>query len=185
MHVPSILAGVNVHHGRTHTDFGQGFYTTTVERQAQAWAWQLSQRIPGTLPAVIRFNIDRDHLAALQCVWFVRGSVDADDFWSLISYCRTEGGHHARATNHGWYDVAIGPVAASWRRRLTIGDADQASFHTDRAATLLNTSNPRSIRSSIPKPKRRFGRSSQSVSSPFTALPNPRHTAEASTSAHG
>ena len=62
MHVPSILAGVNVHHGRAHTDFGQGFYTTTVKRQAQAWAWQLSQRIPGTLPAVIRFNIDRDHL---------------------------------------------------------------------------------------------------------------------------
>ena len=146
MHVPSILAGVNVHHGRAHTDFGQGFYTTTVERQAQAWAWQLSQRIPGSLPAVIRFNIDRDHLAALQCVWFVRGSVDADDFWSLIAYCRPEGGHHARATNHGWYDVAIGPVAASWRRRLTIGDADQVSFHTDRAATLLNTSNPRRIR---------------------------------------
>src|SRR6266487_482863 len=38
--VPSILAGVNVHHGRAHTDFGQGFYTTTVERQAHAWAWQ-------------------------------------------------------------------------------------------------------------------------------------------------
>lgn len=57
MHVPSILAGINVHQGRAHTDFGQGFYTTTVERQAHAWAWQLSQRAPGTLPAVIRFDV--------------------------------------------------------------------------------------------------------------------------------
>jgi hypothetical protein len=37
-HVPSILAGVNVNRGRAHTDFGKGFYTTTVETQARAWA---------------------------------------------------------------------------------------------------------------------------------------------------
>jgi len=146
IHVPSILAGINVHQGRAHTDFGQGFYTTTVERQAHAWAWQLPQRAPGTLPAVIRFDVARDRLAALQCVWFVRGSFDADDFWSLIFHCRTGGGNHARTTNQGWYDVAIGPVAASWRQRLTIHDADQVSFHTSRAATLLNSSNPRRMR---------------------------------------
>src|SRR6266487_482862 len=64
-------------------------------------------------------------LAALQCVWFVRGSFDADDFWSLVFHCRTGGGKHARTTNYGWYDVAIGPAAASWRQRLTIHDADQ------------------------------------------------------------
>ena len=94
----------------------------------------------------MRFDVDRDSLAALQCVWFVRGSFDADDFWSLVFHCRAGEGHHARATNQGWYDVAIGPVAASWRQRLTIYDADQVSFHTGRAATLLNNSNPRSIR---------------------------------------
>jgi hypothetical protein len=65
VHVPSILAEVNMHHSRTHTDFGRGFYTTTVERQAYAWAWQLSQRALGTLPAVIRFDVNRDRLAAL------------------------------------------------------------------------------------------------------------------------
>ena len=146
IHVPSILAGVNVHQGRAHTDFGQGFYTTTIERQAHAWAWQLSQRSPGTLPAVMRFDVDRDSLAALQCVWFVRGSFDADDFWSLIFHCRTGGADHARTTNQGWYDVAIGPVAATWRQRLTIYDADQVSFHTNRTATLLDNSNPRRIR---------------------------------------
>jgi hypothetical protein len=54
-----------MHHSRTHIDFGRGFYTTTVERQAYAWAWQLSQRALGTLPAVIRFDVNRDRLAAL------------------------------------------------------------------------------------------------------------------------
>ena len=143
IHVLSILTRVHVHQGRAHADFGQGFYTTTVERQAYAWAWQLSQRAPGTLPAVIRFDVDRNRLAALQCIGFVRGSFDADDFWSLIFHCRRGGGTHARTTNDGWYDVAIGPVATSWRRRLTIHDADQVSFHTSRAAMLLNNSNPR------------------------------------------
>lgn len=38
-YVSSILSGVDVTKGRAHTDFGKGFYTTTVERQARAWAW--------------------------------------------------------------------------------------------------------------------------------------------------
>ena len=145
IHAQSILSGVNVSPGRTYTDFGQGFYTTTVERQAQAWAWQLSQRSRGTLPAVIRFDVDRNALANLECLWFVRGSFDADDFWSLIFHCRQGGNSHGRTRNQGWYDVGIGPVAASWRQRLSIYDADQVSFHTNSAAILLNNSNPRRI----------------------------------------
>jgi hypothetical protein len=149
-HVASILAGVNVNRGRAHTDFGKGFYTTTVEIQARAWAWQLSQRSSGTLPAVIRFDVDRDRLAALECLWFVRGSFNADDFWSLVSPCRRGRSQHARpthpsTTHQGWYDVVIGPVAASWRQRLSIYDADQISFHTPGAANLLNSSNGRRI----------------------------------------
>src|SRR4051812_24465707 len=90
--VGSILAGVNVGLGRTHTDFGRGFYTTTVERQARAWAWSLSQRSPtGALPAVIRFDVDREQLVALDTLWFVRGNFHADDFWSLVFHCRTTG----------------------------------------------------------------------------------------------
>src|SRR6266545_2112421 len=90
-YVQSILGGVNISQGRSHTDFGQGFYTTTIERQALSWAWQLSQRLPRTLPAVIRFDVSRDDLADLECLWFVRGSFDADDFWSLVFHCRTGG----------------------------------------------------------------------------------------------
>ncbi|WP_089935978.1 DUF3990 domain-containing protein [Candidatus Entotheonella palauensis] len=143
-HVNAILTGgVNLTLGRMRTDFGRGFYTTTVERQAQAWAWQLSRRFPGSFPAVIGFDVNRNRLADLQCLWFVRGSFDAEDFWSFILHCRTGGSDHGRATNQGWYDVVIGPVAASWRQRLTIYDADQVSFHTPNGVNLLNTSNPR------------------------------------------
>lgn len=144
--VGPILSGVQVSQGRRFTDFGQGFYTTTVDRQAESWAWQLSQRCPGTQPAVIRFDVDRDQVAMLECLWFVRGGFDAANFWSLIFYCRRGGTAHSRGTGQGWYDVVIGPVAASWRQRLTIYDADQISFHTDRAAQLLNQSSPRRVK---------------------------------------
>lgn len=144
-HVPSILGGVRVSAGGTHTDFGQGFYTTTIERQAKAWAWQLAQRRRGALAAVIRFDVDRDKLAQLECVWFVRGSFDADDFWGLVYHCRRAGGGHRGPGLARWYDLAIGPVAASWVWRLTIHDADQVSFHTRAGADLLNQSNPRPV----------------------------------------
>lgn len=141
--VAAVLTGINLNKGRRFTDFGQGFYTTTVERQAITWAWVVSQQHPGTLPAVIRFDVDRDKLASLEYLWFVRGNYDADDFWSFIFYCRQGKSAHGRIT--GWYDIVIGPVAASWRQRLAIFDADQVSFHTDKAASLLKNSNPRRI----------------------------------------
>lgn len=143
--VAAILAGVNPHAGRAFTDFGRGFYTTTVERQARAWAWQLMHRYPGNLPAVICFDVDRNALAGLDSLWFVRGSVDADDYWSLVHHCRVTGGTHGKGAHGGWYDAVIGPVAASWRRRLALPDADQISFHTTRAAKLLDKSKPRQL----------------------------------------
>lgn len=143
--VPSILTGINLANARTSTDFGKGFYTTTVERQALSWAWQLSQQRPGTVPAVIQFDVDRDSLAKLDCIWFVRGSYDAHDFWSVVFHCRSGRAAHRRVANQGWYDVVIGPVAASWRQRLTIYDADQVSFHSGSAVRLLDNSQPRRI----------------------------------------
>lgn len=149
IHVPSIRAGVAVHLGRPHTDFGQGFYTTTGESQAQSWAWQLELRNrvahPGCRAAVVQFDVPRDNLAALEAVWFVRGAVDAEDFWSLIFYCRSGMAAHGRAVPPGWYDVVIGPVAASWRRRTAFRDMDQISFHTPKAAGVLNASPKRAM----------------------------------------
>jgi hypothetical protein len=140
VHVASIRAGVNPALGRAATDFGRGFYTTTVERQARSWAFGLSRRRAGTRPAVVRFDVPRDDLAGLESIWFVRGSPDAEDFWSLVVYCRTGGVAHARAKAAGWYDVAVGPIAAAWKRRLLKADADQISFHTTAAAKVLDLS---------------------------------------------
>jgi len=147
-HANSIIAkGIQIGIGRARTDFGRGFYTTTVQRQALSWAWYLTQTRRGTQPAVIRFDVDRERLAKLDCLWFVRGSFDADDFWSFVFHCRQGAKDHARKTSSGytWYDVVVGPVAASWKQRLTIYDADQVSFHTPNAVALLNNSSPRRI----------------------------------------
>lgn len=138
-HQASIMAGVSVSAGRSGTDFGRGYCTTTLLAQARSWAWQLSARNPGSVPVVIRFTVSRDDLTDLESVWFVRGSTNTDDFWSLIHHCRTGGADHVR-NGPGWYDVAIGPVAASWRQRLCILDGDQISFHTQDAADLLDRS---------------------------------------------
>jgi hypothetical protein len=144
-----IFKGIDVTKGRTNADFGRGFYTTTALRQAHSWAWELSRRLSRKhttpLPIVIAFEVDRDKLAALDTLCFVRGGFEADDFWSLVHHCRNHGSNHRRLINQGWYDVVVGPIAVSWRQRLTIHDADQISFHTPRAAAVLNQSNPRRV----------------------------------------
>jgi len=148
-HRAAILGGVNVAAGRTSLDFGQGFYTTTLLTQAQSWAWMTSQgsklKGAGANPIVLRFLVDRDALASLESAWFVRGAVDADDFWSLVTHCRSGGADHRRVvpvshSRPGWYDVLVGPVAASWRQRLCFSDGDQISFHTQPGADVLDAS---------------------------------------------
>jgi hypothetical protein len=144
MHVPLIRHRVNRAAGRGRTDFGRGFYTTTVLGQACQWArmqaLRRSPRLPPARPAVVSFRVSRDDLAKLQAVWFVRATRRAHDFWSLVAYCHGPGAAHGRAVNSGWYDVAIGPVAASWRRRVAIPNSDQVSFHTRAGEKLLKKS---------------------------------------------
>ena len=146
IHVASILNRIDVNKGSPYSDFGRGFYTTTIERQASSWAWQISRQIPGSSPAVIQFEVNRDALSALECLCFVRGSFDAEDFWSFVFHCRRGNTGHQRTTGKDiWYDVVIGPVAAFWNQRLVLSDSDQFGFHTDDAADLLNQSNPQRI----------------------------------------
>ncbi len=137
----SILESVDVAFGLRKTDFGRGFYMTTSLAQSRAWAWQTSQKNPGSLPAVIMFSVDRDSIAKLETLCFVRGSQDSEDYWNLVHSCRSLGSHHGRTRKRGWYDVVIGPVARDWRQRDAFPDADQISFHTSRSATLLNSCN--------------------------------------------
>src|SRR5437867_2354534 len=143
IHVPAILAGVHVAAGPAHRDFGRGFYTTTLFTQARALALRRARGVTGAA-AVIRFRLDRNALADLESLWFVRGDPGATDYWELVRHCRVSGGNHNRGLGHGnWYDVVVGPVAASWGRQPSvIAGYDQVSFHSARAAQLLDAGNP-------------------------------------------
>ena len=72
-------------------------------------------------------------LARLDGLSFVRGDFHSDHFWSLVHHCRSGGvADHARPvppkSSDIWYDLVVGPVAAVWRTRLMIANADQYSF---------------------------------------------------------
>ncbi len=131
------LDPIQVASGRRNTDFGSGFYTTTSLTQARSWAYQMSKKRSGSIAIVLELILGRDALAGLEVVWFVRGDANAEDYWSLVRRCRG-GRDHARG-GPPWYDVALGPLASTWQNRMTFLNADQVSFHTSDAETLLNT----------------------------------------------
>jgi hypothetical protein len=120
-------------------DFGRGFYTTTNRVQAERWANDLAARTAGTAAAVIEFIVERNELALLESLFFVRGSVAAVDFWSFVQFCRTSATDHGR-THKPWYDLVVGPVMGSLRRQTVIPDGDQISFHTPKATAVLDGS---------------------------------------------
>ncbi len=148
--------GIDPTLGRVNADFGRGFYTTTVERQARQWAWQrllLWQENPTDVafrnrPVVLRFRVPRygrkgrlrglDRLSSLH---FVLGKNDNDDYWSFVQHCRqstSESIHTHGRPPKGWYDMVAGPVAAFWQQRVTMEGADQVSFHTLNGTAILN-----------------------------------------------
>jgi hypothetical protein len=141
-HAASIKAlGVDPFKGRLGTDFGPGFYTTTVERQAKSWAWLTAAASTvggagGSTGSVVRLEVDRDALAQLDSIGFIRGDYDAEDFWSLIFHCRGGALGHARPAA-AYYDVAYGPVASFWMQRNAMNGADQISFHSTACIPIL------------------------------------------------
>jgi hypothetical protein len=134
------MHGVNVRLGRTHTDFGPGFYTTTLRRQAVMWAFQTAalRALPA---AVLRIVVSRKALAGVETLAFVRGDFNARDFWSFVHHCRRGAPHHNRFGTAKFYDVVYGPVAAFWGQRAIVYGADQISFHTAAAAKCLKRRN--------------------------------------------
>ncbi len=146
-HAQNIEKNVDLKKSKPYTDFGPGFYTTTVFDQAKAWAftiWIRRGQPPQDKPAVVEFIVSRDRLAELESLWFVRGDRAADDYWSLVWYCRLGKLDHARKKdpeNPSLYDLVVGPVALQWRALQTIHDGDQVSFHTVNAVGLLNQAN--------------------------------------------
>jgi len=137
-HVASIMLGVDPAVCQYLRDFGRGFYTTTNRLQAERWARDLSRHTSG-VPAVIKFTVERNALAGLDCLFFVRGTPPAAAYWSFVQYCRTIAADHNRA-HTGWYDLVLGPVSGSLRKQTVMPDGDQVSFHTNAAASVLDNS---------------------------------------------
>lgn len=121
-------------------DFGQGFYTTTNQHQAEQWANTRVLRMPphpGIRAVVLAFTIDRDALAALDTLAFVRPTTD---FWDFVTDCRHGFPPHARShPSPPSYDVVYGPVTI-WPQSLLLADCDQISFHTPPAVAALSPS---------------------------------------------
>ena len=134
-----VSRGVSVARGRTGTNFGPGFYTTSDAGIAAEWAWALGTKHRGRRIAVIAADLDRDSLATLAWLTFARGDEGAHDFWSFVKHCRTGARHHGRrAPANPLYDAVIGPVAGILKRTY-IPDMDQISFHTPAAEAVLNS----------------------------------------------
>jgi hypothetical protein len=142
--------GIDLARCRLDTDFGRGFYTTTVLYQARQWAWArfydpLVAHIRPNQPVVLKFVLNRQHLADLYFLSFVLGGPAKRNFWSLVQHCRqsvpgTINDHRGpvyQPDGTRWYDVVCGPVAAFWRQRYAMQDADQFSFHTGGGVRLL------------------------------------------------
>src|SRR5262245_13835671 len=67
--------GIDLALCRLDTDFGRGFYTTTVLYQARQWAWArfydpVVARIRPNQPVVLKFVLDRHRLADLNFISF-------------------------------------------------------------------------------------------------------------------
>jgi len=147
---------IQVIKGSASTDFGRGFYTTTIQRQARHWAWlryfsKCSTPPPGPgglFPCTLQFKVRREDLTAgsmnFKMLSFISGNYDSEGYWSLVQHCRSGGSNQkcvptTCSEEEQWYDVVTGPAAAFWQQRVAMNDSDQISFHTQRICdTVLN-----------------------------------------------
>lgn len=136
---------IDLYKSKNKRDFGRGFYTTVLEKQATEWAYRKSLRDKKTEYYVYRYAFVRDesldikHFDALNKEWL-----------EFIKDNRTKGG-----TQHS-YDIVIGPVADDDTmetvqlyiggvltadeavERLRYNDVNnQVSFHTQKALTAI------------------------------------------------
>lgn len=126
--------------GNPRTDFGCGFYATTLLSQAREWAIEIG--LDRNEPyAIVQLTLDRIALGSLLSLAFVRGETDAVDFWSFVTHCR-KGKRRAPISDKD-YDVVYGPVARFWggpRKSVVHRDYDQISFHGEAAQRVLRDS---------------------------------------------
>ena len=129
-------------------DFGGGFYVTTSELQAKAWAKKVAFRNNSKQKYINRYEFDYEN-AKKEIV--VIEFLQADEKW-LDFICNNRNGKPT-----GEYDVVIGPVADDQVYRVVVeyenGDVDketalkrlkteklcdQILFHTEKALTFLH-----------------------------------------------
>ncbi len=128
-------------------DFGGGFYVTTSEAQAGAWALKVSYRNNNNYRCVNRYEFDFEKaVSELTVIRFE----SADERW-LDFICDNRSGKYT-----GEYDIVIGPVADDRVYRVVVeyenGDldketalknlktealCDQILFHTERSLEYL------------------------------------------------
>jgi hypothetical protein len=114
--VAIIRDGVDPTRGDPKSDFGRGFYTTTLREQARKWAWLRHLRSPqprGNWPVTLRFQIPLDRLAELSSLIFVTEIGESGRYWSFVHHCRKSDPSqkpprihdHLHPTRTGrWYD---------------------------------------------------------------------------------
>jgi hypothetical protein len=147
IHAKSIEEKVDLSKVDPISDFGKGFYTTTSKQQAKVYSKLLIRKNDDKKveTAIVEFTVDRNLIASLESLSFVRMAKDANDFWNLVEACRKRGQSHKE--NQAWYDLVIGPVASAFQKRIAWSDYDQVSFHTERAVEILNQSKKRILKS--------------------------------------
>lgn len=90
--------------GRERTDFGRGFYTTTLAEQAEHWAKIKKERAKATKAVVSVYEIEDSLLADSSLN--IREFHGVDESWlDFVVGCRKEG-----ALKHD-FDLVFGPVA--------------------------------------------------------------------------
>lgn len=139
----------SLRYGRERTDFGKGFYTTTIAEQAEHWATIKKERAKATRAVVSVYEIDDTILVDPSL--HIREFHGVDEAWlNFVVECRKE-----NAVAHD-FDLVFGPVAndnvfltvnlyesgaldtqAAIAQLRAYKTYDQLSFHTERVLASL------------------------------------------------
>lgn len=103
---------IDLMRGRKYKDFGRGFYTTHLLRQAEEWSRTVTNRYGGT-PTVTQYEFDLDE--AIAAGLNVKIFEVADREWALFVMANR---NRSGEEYHHDYDIVIGPVADDDMARL-------------------------------------------------------------------
>lgn len=103
---------IDLYRGKKFKDFGQGFYTTHLEKQALEWSRTVTNRFGGA-PSVTEYEFDLE--AAIAAGLNVKIFDVADREWALFVMANRD---RSREEYRHDYDIVIGPVADDDMARL-------------------------------------------------------------------